>query len=64
MASKGFIKTLPVKVTQEEALLIKKVASNQNWTVSEFLRNGARALLDECLEDAEASTLVAQNITA
>ena len=64
MASKGFIKTLPVNVSQEEALLIMKVASNHNWTVSEFLRNGARALLDECLEDVEVSTLVAQNITA
>lgn len=62
MASKGFVKTLPLKVTQEEAILIKEVANEQNWTVSEFLRNGARALLDECLQDADISTHAAENI--
>lgn len=55
--TRKFSTTMPVRLTAEEADLIRQVAKNENLKVSEVLRIGARALIYDYLEEHEADPL-------
>lgn len=63
--ARKFPTTMPVRLTVEEAHLIRRIAKAEDLKVSEFLRIGARALLCDFLEENETiPELVSENIAA